>query len=163
MTITFVWIQDERGTIAKDGEIPFSMPADLKFFKDTTMTGNILMGRKTFEALPNGALPDRENLILTRQTDYTPEDAQVFHSKAAVLAYASKQTVPLHVIGGAEIFSLFLDEVDYLYETRVHDYFAGDTFMPTIDYSQFVLISEKEGEVDEKNSYPYTFLIYKRI
>jgi len=160
--ISFVWAQDENGTIGKDGDIPWSLPADLKFFKEVTMTGDILMGRKTFESLPNGALKGRENLILTRQEDYEAEGAYVFNSKEDALRHANKNDKPLHVIGGSEIFTMFIHDVDVLYQTVVHDEFEGDTHMPGIDFSNFELSTKKEGTVDEKNPFPHTYYIYKR-
>lgn len=160
--ITFVVAQDENGTIGKDGSLPWSLPADMKFFKEMTLTGDILMGRKTFESFPNGPLKDRENLVLTRQEDYEAEGAFIFNNKEEALEHASNNDKPLHVIGGAEIFRQFLDDVDIIYVTVVHEDFEGDTEMPEIDYSLFELVEEKEGHVDEKNKYPHTFYTYKR-
>lgn len=160
--ITFVVAQDENGTIGKDGSLPWSLPADMKFFKEMTLTGDILMGRKTFESFPNGPLKDRENLVLTRQEDYEVEGAFIFNNKEDALKHASNNDKPLHIIGGAEIFRQFLDDVDIIYLTVVHEDFKGDTEMPEIDYSLFELETEREGHVDEKNIYPHTFYTYKR-
>lgn len=160
--ITFVWAEDQNGVIGLDGKLPWSLPADLKFFKEVTMTGDILMGRKTYEGLPNPPLPGRENIILTTNKNYKAEGTTIFHSIEEALEYQEKSDKPLHVIGGENIFLQFLHEVDVLYRTVVHDTFEGDTYIPDIDYSQFELMSEKEGPVDEKNPHPHTYMLYKR-
>jgi dihydrofolate reductase len=160
--ITFVWAEDENGVIGKDGTLPWNLPNDMKFFKEVTLTGNILMGRKTFESIPNPPLPHRKNVVMTRNEQFEYEGVTVFHSKEEVLKYAEESDRPLHIIGGAVIFDLFVNEVDKLYRTLIHDSFDGDTFMSPIDYSQFDLVEEKEGTVDEKNKHAHTFQIFER-
>lgn len=160
--ITFVWAEDQNGVIGLNGKLPWSLPADLKFFKEVTMTGDMLMGRKTYEGLPNPPLPGRENIILTRNKNYIAEGATILHSIEEALEYHEKTDKPLHVIGGENIFLQFLHQVDVLYRTVVHDSFEGDTYIPDIDYSEFELVSEKEGTVDEKNPHSHTYMLYKR-
>lgn len=160
--LTFVWAEDENGVIGQNGTLPWSLPNDMKFFKEVTLTGNIMMGRKTFESIPNPPLPKRENVVLTRNQDFEQEGVIVFHSKEEVLNYAKNTDKPLHIIGGAVVFDLFVDEVDKLYRTLIHDRFEGDTYMSPIDYDQFELVEEKEGTVDEKNRHPHTFQIFER-
>lgn len=160
--LTFVWAEDAHGVIGKEGSLPWSLPNDMKFFKEVTLSGNILMGRKTFESIPNPPLPGRKNIVLTRNKHFYYEGVMVCHSKEDVLNFSNNSKKPLHIIGGADLFSLFTDEVDQLYRTVIHETFAGDTYMPQIDYEQFELVEEEEGIVDQKNHYPHTFQIYKR-
>lgn len=160
--ITFVWAEDEQGVIGKGGTLPWSLPNDMKFFKEVTLTGDIVMGRKTFESIPNPPLPKRKNIVLTRNTDFSYDGVIVLHSKEEVLTFAEKNDKPLHIIGGAVIFEQFADVVDRLYRTKIHHTFEGDTFMSEIDYNQFTLIEETAGIIDEKNQYQHTFQIFER-
>lgn len=160
--ITFVWAEDENGLIGKGGSLPWNLPNDMKFFKEVTLTGNVLMGRKTFESIPNPPLKKRENVVLTRQTDLEIDHVLVMHTKEEVLEYAERTDKPLHIIGGSDIFELFVSDVDMLYKTKIHDQFSGDTFMTSINYQEFDLVEEKEGILDDQNRHRHTFQIYKR-
>lgn len=160
--ITFVWAEDENGLIGRDGELPWHLPADMAFFKEVTLTGNVAMGRKTLDSIPNPPLKNRVNYVLTRNETFQMPGVEVCHSKEELLKKSASSDKPLHVIGGVSLFSEFVDEVDMLYRTVIHDSFEGDTFIPPIDYSQFELIEEKEGTVDGKNRHPHTFQIFKR-
>lgn len=160
--LTFVWIEDENQLIGRANKVPWHLPADLKHFKAVTMGDAVLMGRKTYEGLPIKPLPNRRNIILTRNKDYVAPGAEVFHSKEAILSAVDTDQQTLHIIGGGEIFSLFIDEVDELYRTVIEGEFEGDTYFPALDFSEFELLSEKEGTVDEANRYPHTFYHYRR-
>lgn len=160
--LTFVWIEDENQLIGQANQLPWHLPADLKHFKAVTMGDAVLMGRKTYEALPIKPLPNRRNIILTRNKDYVAPGAEVFHSKEAILSAVDTDQQTLHIIGGGEIYRLFIDEVDELYQTIIEGDFEGDTYFPTLDFSEFELLSEKEGIVDEANRHPHTFYHYRR-
>lgn len=160
--LTFVWIEDENQLIGRANKLPWHLPADLKHFKAVTVGDAVLMGRKTYEALPIKPLPNRRNIILTRNKDYVAPGAEVFHSKEAILSAVDTDQQTLHIIGGGEIYRLFIDEVDELYQTIIEGDFEGDTYFPTLDFSEFELLSEKEGTVDEANRYPHTFYHYRR-
>ncbi|QDO91351.1 dihydrofolate reductase [Dolosigranulum pigrum] len=160
--LTFVWIEDENQLIGQANQLPWHLPADLKHFKAVTVGDAVLMGRKTYEALPIKPLPNRRNIILTRNKDYIAPGAEVFHSKEAVMSAIDSDQQTLHIIGGGEIFKLFIDEVDELYQTIIEGDFEGDTYFPTLDFSEFELLSEKEGVVDEANRHPHTFYHYRR-
>lgn len=160
--LTFVWAEDENGVIGKDGTLPWNLPNDMKFFKEVTLTGNVLMGRKTLESIPNPPLKNRINVVLTRNKELSMEDIIIVHSKEEVLAFAAKSDLPLHIIGGSDIFELFAKEVDLLYKTLIHDTFDGDTIMAPINYTEFELVEEREGVVDEQNVHAHTFQIFKR-
>ncbi|RAN50895.1 dihydrofolate reductase [Dolosigranulum pigrum] len=160
--LTFVWIEDENQLIGQANQLPWHLPADLKHFKAVTVGDAVLMGRKTYEALPIKPLPNRRNIILTRNKDYVAPGAEVFHSKEAILSAVDTDQQTLHIIGGGEIYRLFIDEVDELYRTVIEGDFEGDTYFPTLDFSEFELLSEKEGIVDEANRHPHTFYHYRR-
>lgn len=160
--LTFVWTEDENQLIGQANQLPWHLPADLKHFKAITMGDAVLMGRKTYESLPIKPLPNRRNIILTRNKDYVAPGAEVFHSKEAVMSAIDSDQQTLHIIGGGEIFKLFIDEVDELYQTIIEGDFEGDTYFPALDFSEFELLSEKEGIVDEANRHPHTFYHYRR-
>lgn len=160
--LTFVWTEDENQLIGRANKLPWHLPADLKHFKAVTVGDAVLMGRKTYEGLPIKPLPNRRNIILTRNKDYVAPGAEVFHSKEAILSAVDTDQQTLHIIGGGEIYRLFIDEVDELYQTIIEGDFEGDTYFPTLDFSEFELLSEKEGIVDEANRHPHTFYHYRR-
>lgn len=160
--LTFVWAEDENGVIGKEGGLPWSLPNDMKFFKEVTLTGNVLMGRKTLESIPNPPLKNRINVVLTRNTEFEKKDIIVLNTKDEVLELAKTMDKPLHIIGGADIFNMFVNDVDRLYRTLIHETFEGDVYMPSIDYSLFDLVETVEGHVDEKNIHAHTFQIFER-
>jgi dihydrofolate reductase len=125
--ITLVVARAQNGVIGRAGKLPWHIPADLKRFKALTMGSAIVMGRKTFESLP-GLLPGRRHIVLTRDRGWKAEGAEVGHSVDEVLQLAGGERVS--VIGGAEIFGLFLPIADRLELTDVLADIDGDTFLP---------------------------------
>ena len=162
--ITFIWAEDKNGLIGKAGNLPWNLPADMKFFKETTMNDVVVMGRKTYESIPKRPLKNRINIVLTKQLDYKADGAIVCHSKEDVLNYIQEKQLqkPIHVIGGVSVFNLFKEEVNILYRTIIDETFKGDTYMPEINYKYFRVIDVTEGVVDEKNIYSRRFFIYER-
>lgn len=157
--ISVIVAMSKNRVIGKDNQLPWHLPADLKFFKETTMGHAILMGRKTHEAIGR-PLPGRENVILTRQKDYHPEGCTVIHSvEEALERYRGKS---IFVIGGAEMIKQFLPVVDRLYLTLIDQEFEGDVFLPEFQEDEWVEVSKTKGVTDEKNPYPYYFLVYDR-
>ncbi|MBM7716408.1 dihydrofolate reductase [Bacillus thermophilus] len=159
--ISFLWAEDENGLIGKNNELPWRLPADLKYFKETTMGHPIVMGRKTFESIGK-PLPGRKSIILTRDKTFQAEDCLVFHSKDELLEWIEQYDSEVFITGGSEIFRLFLDEVDRLYVTKIHCQFEGDTYFPDVNWDEWRLVSTKPGPKNEKNPYDYEFLIYER-
>ena len=125
--ITLVVARSLNGVIGRGGTLPWHIPADLKRFKAVTMGTVMIMGRKTFESLP-GLLPGRRHIVLTRDRDWQAEGAEVAHSAEEALALAGSE--PVSVIGGADVFALFLPIADRVELTEVVDDIEGDTVMP---------------------------------
>jgi dihydrofolate reductase len=121
--ITFHLARADNGVIGRDGKLPWHLPADLKRFKAQTMGKPMVMGRKTFESFP-APLPGRRHIVLTRDRGWSAAGAEVAHSPAEALALAGEGDVA--VIGGAEVFALFLDCVDGVELTEVHIHAEGD-------------------------------------
>lgn len=128
--IVLIVARAENGVIGKDGGLPWRLPADLKHFKAVTMGTPMVMGRRTFESLP-GLLPGRRHIVLTRESGWRAEGAEVVHSVDEAIAAA--QGPSLSVIGGADIFRLFLPLAGRIELTEVHADIEGDTTIPPFD------------------------------
>lgn len=128
--ITFFVARADNGVIGVDGKLPWHLPEDLKRFKALTMGKPMIMGRKTFESLP-GRLPGRRHIVLTRDPVWAADGAEVAHDVAGALALAG-DAEEVAVIGGAEIFALFMDRADRIELTEVHRTMEGDAVMPPL-------------------------------
>jgi dihydrofolate reductase len=125
--ITLVVARSLNGVIGREGKLPWHIPADLKRFKAITMGTAMVMGRKTFESLP-GLLPGRRHIVLTRDPAWKAEGAEVAHDADEAIALAGEN--PVSVIGGADVFALFLPRADRVELTEVLSDIPGDTVMP---------------------------------
>ncbi len=119
----------ENNVIGKDGKIPWHIPEDLKRFRTLTMGNTVLMGRKTFESLGK-PLDGRENIVITRNTDFKPEGVKVFHSFEEAVEYCKDKTT--FVIGGQSVYEKALPIADRIEMTKVHKEVDGDTFFPSM-------------------------------
>ena len=138
------------------------MPADLKHFKQLTTGHAVVMGKRTFESLPNGPLPNRKNIVLTS----IPEgDFDKYYEATSIKDALDlcEHEDEVFIIGGASIFSQAIKMVDNMYITWVHANFEADTFFPKINLKVWKEISREEFNADEQNPYPYTFCQYERI
>lgn len=125
--ITIVVARAPNGVIGREGKLPWHLPADLKRFKALTMGSAMVMGRRTFESLP-GLLPGRRHIVLTRDRGWGATGAEVVHSPEEAIRMANGE--PISVIGGADIFTLFLPVADRIELTEVLADVQGDTAMP---------------------------------
>ncbi|MFD1317654.1 dihydrofolate reductase [Loigolactobacillus zhaoyuanensis] len=163
MTIAFMWAEAQDHLIGAKGQLPWHLPADLQHFKQVTVNQIVVMGRKTYAGMGK-PLPQRTNIVLSQQTDYPVAPGVILlNNVAAVLAYAAahpqQETI---IIGGAQIFNLFKDQVTRLYVTKIAARFSGDTYMPELDWPAFTRVAFQPGVVDAKNKYPYSFATYQR-
>ena len=158
--LSLIWAMDENRLIGRDNQLPWQLPADLKWFRKQTMDKPVLMGRKTYDSIGK-PLPGRQNIIITRQ-NINIEGCTVVHSltEARVSATDAEE---LMVIGGAEIYSRLLMEADRLYITLIHDVFEGDTWFPEFDLSDWQEIHSETHPPDEKNPHAYSFKILQRL
>ncbi len=162
MTLSIIVAKAENNVIGKDNDLVWYLPADLKYFKQTTSGHYVIMGRKTFESFGK-PLPNRTHIIITRNKEFKYPGVHVVHSldEAIEMAKQSREE-EVFVLGGAEIYRQSMDKVDRLYVTEVKAIFEGDTFFPEIDQSQWKEVSRQSFEADEKNKYPYAFVVYER-
>ncbi len=160
-----IWAEDQNQLIGKEMGLPWSLPADLQHFKQTTMGHNILMGRKTFDGMGKRVLPGRTSIILTRDRDYRMDhpNVLVFHSIEEVLDWYRQQDKNLYITGGAEIYALFSPYLDQVIKTEIDGQFEGDTHFPEdFDWTGFETISVNHFAKDEKNAYDFTVRVMER-
>lgn len=161
LMISFIWAEANHGVMGNHGTLPWKLPEDMKYFKDTTMGNPIVSGSRTFRSY-NRPLPGRDNYVISTQNDF-PEGVIVLSSIDSFLELAKNNgDKEFFVTGGANIFKQLLGSVDRLYRTKIDHDFSGDTYIPEIDYTQFDLLSETQGIMDEKNQYPHKFQIFVR-
>ena len=160
MMVSLIVAVDENNGIGKDNKLPWHLPADLKHFKALTTGHPIIMGRKTFESIGK-ALPNRRNILISRQADYFAEGVSVVSSLDEAFSIC-KTDDESFVIGGAEIFKYALSLANILYLTVIHHEFDVDTFFPEITKKDWIEAESTTHEPDEKNIYPYTFVKYVR-
>lgn len=162
MNLSAIVAIDENGAIGKNGDLLCYLPADLKHFKTITMGHTIIMGRRTWESLPKGALPGRKNVVITRNTDFEAPGAEVYHSLDEALQ-ATIQDDKRFIIGGGMLYNEAFELTDTLFLTRIHASFSdADTFFPSFDSSEWKEISCEDHEADERNPYPYSFIELRR-
>ena len=151
-----------NNVIGKDNALVWHLPADLKFFKQTTLGHTLIMGRKTMESLAN-PLPKRETWVVTRNKNYKCEGATVFNSLENAIARAEQIGLEsVFILGGGDIYRQALAIADKLIITEVHAEFEGDTRFPEIDRNLWKEIKREDYKADDKNIYDYSFVEYER-
>src|SRR5699024_3344996 len=149
--ISLLFAMSKNRVIGKDNELPWYLPNDLKFYKGLTTHQTIIMGRKTYDSL-NEALPNRENIVLTSNSDFSPGDATIIHSIDEIKKLNdSDPDKEWFVIGGEVIFNQVLSFADRMYMTYIDEEFPGDTFFPTFDEEAWYVTKNEKGKKDENN------------
>ncbi|RRQ47451.1 dihydrofolate reductase [Maribacter algicola] len=151
----------EDDSLGKDNDLLWHLPDDFKRFKRLTSGHKIIMGRKTFESFPK-PLPNRVHIIITRDRNYQVncDDCLVVHSLEEAIDLIVDEEA--YIIGGGEIYKQGKKYADSIELTRVHGRFNADTFFPSIDQENWELVAEEYHPTDEKHSYDFTYLTYKR-
>lgn len=152
---------DQNLLIGGNNTLPWHLPADLKHFKEITTGHCIIMGRKTFESLPNGALPNRRNIVLSQNNSLNFPNAEIYQSIEQVFD-ALKSENEVFIIGGAQIYNLFMPFIQRIYLTKVHHQFLGDTYFPDFQEQTWNLMSEIKKKADEKNKWDYSFQVFEK-
>ena len=147
-----------NGVIGDGNKLPWRLPADQAYFKQTTMGHSVIMGRKTFESIGK-PLPGRKNIVLTRDRNFRADGCIAVHSPEEALRIAGEEPF---VIGGTEVYNLFWPYADKLYITFIDESFEGDATFPEIDPGEWTLVSEQPGTLDERNRHPHSFRVYQR-
>lgn len=162
MKIILIAAIDLNGGIGKDNKLLCHLPADLKHFKQLTSGKTVVMGRKTFESLPGGALPKRRNIVISRQPDLTLANCEVFNSIDSAFA-ACESEDEVFVIGGENIYKQTIANADRLEITEIGARFDADAYFPTIDSALWKRTNEEKYTADDRHAYPYAFVTYQRI
>lgn len=153
----------ENRVIGAGGKIPWHLPADFKHFKELTTGHPIVMGRKTFESVGK-PLPGRANIVITRDERYRRDGITAISSPEAALTAAAtaEGANEVFIIGGAEIYKVFLHQASKIYLTKVEGTFEGDAFFPELNAEEWSLVSQEPHPADEKNAFPFVFEVFKR-
>jgi len=159
LTITLIVAASENNVIGQNNQMPWHLPNDFKYFKKTTIAHSVIMGRKTFESIGK-ALPDRRNIVITKNSAYQAEDIDIANNIGEVFA-ACRDEQEIFIIGGANIYTQFLPLADKILLTRVHANLTGDAFFPELNPEQWILSSSENHPADEKHAYAYSFEVYK--
>lgn len=159
MTINIIAAVAKNRAIGKDNRLIYWLPNDLKRFKQLTTGNTIIMGRKTFESLPKGALPNRRNIVLSRSTKQLP-GCDCYPSLKEALAHCQDDE-QLFIIGGASIYRQTMPIADRLYLTEIDDIpEKADAFFPP--YDEWIVEKEEKHTIDERHQYNYSFVDYVR-
>jgi dihydrofolate reductase len=159
-SLSIICAMDQNRLIGKDNALPWHLPADLAFFKQTTLGKPILMGRKTYESIGR-PLPGRRNIIITRNRDYQIDGCDTCQSIDAALELVADQQ-EIMLIGGASLYQQSLETAQHLYLTRIHASFEGDAWFPEFNPADWKEIWREDHHPDEKNRYDFSFIKYSR-
>lgn len=160
VNLSLIVAMSANRVIGREGRLPWHLPADLKRFRQLTTGHAIIMGRKTFESIGR-PLPDRKNIVITRDRTWQQPGVTVAHSLDAAVRLAGDDD-EVFIIGGANIFREALPKADTLYLTLVHEKIEGDVHLPEVDWSQWDRVEDQRHEPDAANPLPYSFRKYVR-
>lgn len=152
---------DNNRIIGSQGEMPWAgnMPEDMRRFRELTTGNSVIMGRKTFESIGR-PLPNRQNIIITRQLGLVAENALIVHSLEEAYDAAHFDTF---VIGGGEVYRQALDTIDIIHATEINMDAQGDVTFPELDPLVWATYDHREFAGDARNMYDYSFVTYKKV
>lgn len=167
MKVALIVAMDREGGIGKNNDLMWHLPADMRFFKETTTGHIVVLGRKNYESIPERfrPLPNRENAVLTRNRSFQADGCIVFHSLEDCLEHYQHETArTVFIIGGGEIYrqALELDVAEEMYITHVDKTYDADTFFPQPDLSEWQAETIREQEADEKHEAGFKIVKYTR-
>ncbi|HLU81488.1 MAG TPA: dihydrofolate reductase [Flavobacteriaceae bacterium] len=159
--ITIIVAKSENNVIGNENQLIWHLSGDLKRFKALTTGHPIIMGRKTYESIGK-PLPNRTNIVITRNKDWNPEGVLVVNSLHEAIEKGKEIDEEIFIIGGGNIYEQAMDWADALEVTEVHQTFEGDTKFPEIDSSIWKEIAREDFGKDEKNEFDYSFVRFER-
>lgn len=151
--VSLIVAHAKQNVIGFNGDMPWRLPADLKYLKKHTTGHTIVMGRKTYETLGQ-PLPNRRNVVLTTNKKFKAEGVDVIYSIDDIKNLPGK----VFIFGGSTIYKQTMHLVDEMFITVINETFAGDTFFPAYNLDRWTIESSEDGTIDAKNKYPHTFL-----
>lgn len=161
MSINLIVAMANNRVIGNNGQMPWHLSADLKKFKAITTGFPILMGRKTHESIGK-ALPNRTNIIITKNPAYQATDCVVFHDLKTALDYAQHLAEQVFIIGGASLYQDLLPIADALYLTEIHQAFIGDTYFPEFKRADWTEVDRQDIKNDPSVNFSYSFVTLKK-
>ena len=159
-SLSLIVAMDENRLIGSNNKLPWHLPADLAFFKRTTLGKPIIMGRKTFESIGK-ALPGRRNIVITRDAEFNAETCEVAHSIEAAMSLAYENDEVM-LIGGASLYEQTIALATQLYITQIHHCFEGDNWFPEFSLNDWKVDNRKDFDADHGNAYAYSFIKFVR-
>jgi len=167
MRLSLIVATDENWVIGLDNKMPWHLPADLKYFKKTTINKPVIMGRKTFESIGK-PLPGRKNIVVTRKKSWACEGVNVVHTfndalQLGVSFALNDESEEVMVIGGAQIYNEALPLVQRVYLTRIHAEFVGDTLFPRLNENEWNEVERNFNNANASNPYDYSFIVLERV
>jgi dihydrofolate reductase len=165
MILSIIVAASTNNSIGKNNQLPWHLPNDMKFFKNTTWAMPVIMGRKTYETFAGGPLPGRFNIVVSRQQPVAGSKAGILTATSlpeAITLAKGTDCREAFVIGGAQIYAASISLADRIYMTRVHAVIDGDAFFPAIPPSEWKLVSNSDFPADEKHAYAYSFQLWVR-
>ena len=166
MIVSIIVAASSNNVIGKDNDLIWHLPVDMNFFRTKTNSHHVIMGRKNFESIPHKyrPLPNRTNIIITRQSDYKAEGSIVVNSVEEALKVAkSNEENEAFIIGGGQIYKLAVDAgiADKIYLTKIHHSFDGDTFFPELN-SDWIEVNREDCFKDDNHKYDYSFIVLEK-
>lgn len=160
--ITAIVAMSQNRVIGNQHGLPWHLPEDLKHFKALTTGHVVLMGRKTYESIGK-PLPNRINIVLTQDKQFKASNIIIHHTKTSALCDAAHYSdKKLFIIGGAEIYHLFLEDIQYIEMTLIHHILAGDTYFPALDLENWEEITRIDHDADDSHAYDYSFISLRK-
>ena len=163
MILSMISAVAENRVIGNKNTLPWHMPADFKYFKETTLNKVIVMGLNTFNSIGAKPLPSRKNVILNNDPNYVaPAECFVAHSIDELMEMVKDESEVM-ICGGASVYKQFLPLANRLYITEIHASPEGDTYFPEINMAEWKEVKREDHKADEKNNYDYSFVVLERI
>lgn len=161
MLISLIVAASKNNVIGQDGDLPWRLPDDMAFFRRSTLGHPVIMGRRTWDTLPK-PLDQRLNIVMSRQPDLNPQGAVLVRTlEEAVEACGDAEHC--FIIGGGEIYRLFLPQAGRVLLTRVHSVMDGDAEFPLLEQDEWTMVSSSEHPMDDRHQYAMTFECWQRI
>ena len=165
MKVSLIVAMDKNRGIGKNNDLMWHLPNDMRFFKETTAHQIVVMGRKNYDSIPDKyrPLPNRKNIILTRNSDFKAEGCDVFYALDDALgAYVNESEKTIFIIGGGQIYSLALEEgvVDEMFITHIDGDYDADTFFPEFDESEWKKELVFKQAIDDRHKHSFEVFRY---
>lgn len=162
MSVILIAAVSENGVIGRDGDLPWHLPKDLKRFKKLTTGHTVVMGRKTFDSCDRKPLPNRRNIVITRNQNLKSDGVEVVHSLDEALSL-TRSTDSVFIVGGSAIYEMALPLANTMELTRVHATLTGHVHFPKFENKEWRLVSSETHQADEKHDFSFTFQRFERV